>query len=196
MTAGAGTWYGAFRKAVVRHEFADPLREAALSGRLGDWTRLLTNVVVEACRSLNWVAVAREHIGEVLPVKRQEYLGLDVTAFADDGSGDVPQWRAPVAVFELENRQDQDVVAYSLWKVSIVRCSLRGVFCYQQVPEEVPRLVNDLGQRVMQEVATLPSDWGDVLLVVGTRAKAGAFPDGFFQPWYWDFQWRHFRGLF
>jgi len=171
------------------------LREAALSGRLGEWTRLLTGVVVESCGSLGWVAVARQHIGEVLPVSRQEYLGLDITAFGRETEDENPRWRAPLAVFELENRQDRAVIAYSLWKVSVVRCGLRGVICYQRAPTAVPGLVSELETGVMRALEPLPHDGGDVLLVVGTRAAAGSFPDGFFQPWYWDPHWRRFQGL-
>ncbi len=88
-----------------------------------------------------------------------------------------------------------DIIAYSLWKVIVVRCALRGVFCYRRHPEQVPQLATSLGQVVSDSVMTGQDDQTPLLLVVGTRSKAGMFPDGFFQPYFWDMQWRRFRSL-
>lgn len=193
-------WYSAFRREIRRPRWAEPLREAALAGRLGDWTQHLTDVVVSACESVGWAAVARGHLTEVgakklspLPVPKQEYLGIDVMAFP---KADRPGWRRPVAVFELENQQDLEAISYSIWKVSMVRCSFGGVFCYRRQPEEIKDLLSGINQGVMREM-----DFGaglreaKVFLVVGTRSKAEDFPDGFFKPYVWDHASRYFRPL-
>ena len=59
----------------------------------------LTGSVVAACRVMGWRAAARGHLGDVLPVARNEYLALDVIAFSESEAS----WPLPVAVFELEN---------------------------------------------------------------------------------------------
>jgi len=187
----ARTWYDAFRRTVCREKFADPLRGAARAGRLGEWTRLLTAVVIETCGSLGWIAAAREHIQEILPVVRQEYLGLDVTAFEGPLSQDGARWRLPVAVFELENRDDLSLITYSVWKACVVRCRFRAVFCYRRGPQEIPSLVT----AIAESVTGLEENRVPLLLVVGTRSKAETFPDGFFRPYQWDRQWRRFRSL-
>lgn len=187
-------WYYRLRQVICRVEFAEPLRGAAQANHLGQWTRLLTRALVETCRDCGWTASAKEHPAEALPVPRQEYLGLDVIAF-DSGSRGASRWRLPVAVFELENRDNLDIIAYSLWKVIVVRCGLRGVFCYRRQPGELPELVSCLGQVVEESLGASGGDATPLLLVVGTRSKAGMFPDGFFQPYLWDMQRRRFRSL-
>jgi hypothetical protein len=149
---------------------------------------------VETCQTLGWTAVAKEQTADILPVSRQEYLGLDVTAFENSDRKTRVGWRLPVAVFELENKEDNSTVAYSLWKVCVVRSSLRGVFCYRYHNKDILGLLQALSDSVMSEQA-IGDEKAPLLLVVGTRAKAETFPDGFFQPYYWDTQWRKFRGL-
>jgi hypothetical protein len=94
-----------------------------------------------------------------------------------------------VAVFELENQQSEEVIAYALWKVSLVCCPLKGVFCYRKRSEEVGHLLKTLAAEVMGETE------GTVLVVVGTRSRAEDFPDGFFRPYRWDGAFRQFRPL-
>jgi hypothetical protein len=186
----AAHWYQAFRREVRSARWADPLREAALAGRLGEWTRHLTGAVVAACEAMGWRAVGRGHLAEVLPVVKQEYLALDIMAFPADGSG---PWPRPVAVFELENQQRQELIAYALWKVSLVRCPLKGLFCYRKNPEEIGDLLRYLTEQV---VAGTASEGGEaILVVVGTRSRAEDFPDGFFKPYRWDDGFRQFRVL-
>src|SRR5207244_6032291 len=86
----------AFWSTVRRHRDATPLREAALRGRLGDWTAALTSVAVAACEELGWRASAKGHLLDLLPVPRGEYLAMDLTAFA----GGEKRWRFPTAVME------------------------------------------------------------------------------------------------
>ncbi|MGC8960507.1 MAG: hypothetical protein ACP5OO_12135 [Chloroflexia bacterium] len=145
-TVGPAEWYQAFRRQVRPARRADPLREAALAGRLGEWTAHLTGAVVAACEELGWAAVARGHLAEVLPVPRQEYLAVDVMAFPP---GDRPGWRWPAAAFELENRPDLDRISYSIWKVGVVRCRWGAVFCYRREPEEIGLLLRGLTEGVM-----------------------------------------------
>jgi len=161
MTSLAETWYTAFMQALQRHEASRPLKEAASAGRLGDWTKSLTGVVVDVCRQMGWQTAAKWHQADVLPITRSEYLALDAMAFKLVRSGvpnllgerprtssgvrkedsysikvaqDVssPRWPFPVAVFELENSRQDAKVAYSLWKVLCVRARLRVVFCYRR----------------------------------------------------------------
>jgi hypothetical protein len=185
-------WYGQYRRTVRGHQWADPLRDAALAGRLREWTQHLTDAVVATCAALGWQAAGRGHPGQVLPVSRHEYLGIDVMAFEGAETG---RWQRPVAAFELENRPDAEAIAYSLWKVAMVRCPLGGVFCYRKDPEQVGPLVEILRTGVMSDIAAPGPGTGDILLVVGTRSKAEAFPDSFFRPYTWEPGTRRFRAL-
>lgn len=181
-------WYKEFHREVRIARWAGPLREAAMAGRLGAWTQHLTGVVIAACRGLGWRAVGRGHLDEVLPVVKQEYLALDVMAFLPASR---EPWPRPIAVFELENRQQEEFIAYALWKISLVRCALKGLFCYRRKPEEIGGLLKALAMQVMKE----SRDEGSVLVVVGTRSRAEDFPDGFFKPYLWDNNLARFRSL-
>ncbi len=188
------SWYETFRRILRPAEFADPLRDAALKGHLRQWTRTLTKAVVETCHAMGWIAVAKEQQTHVLPITRQEYLGLDIAAFQSSVDPKSLHWQLPIAVFELENTRDINLVSYSLWKVCAVRSNLKAVFCYCSHASEIPNLLESLSKSVMS-APRITEDKVPLLLVVGTRAKAETFPDGFFQPYYWDPQWRRFRGL-
>jgi hypothetical protein len=190
---GPQEWYQAFRRVVRDNRWADPLREAALAGHLGVWTEHLTGAVVAACATFSWTAVARGHLAEVLPVPKQEYLVIDVMAFE---TADKPGWRRPIAAFELENRPELEAVSYSVWKVSVVRCGLSGVFCYRKQPEEIGDLITSLTHGVMAAIDQPgEKDSGKLLLVVGTRSEAEGFPDGFFKPYAWDRSTKRFQVL-
>ena len=160
-----------------------PLKEAALAGKLGDWTRHLTGSVVAACGVMGWRAAAKGHLGDVLPVARNEYLSLDVIAFPESGA----RWPFPVAVFELENGRD-DAVGYSLWKVLCVRTALRVVFAYRRDVEEgavlVGRLTDSLigGFTITERLAIT----GETSLIIGNRGGADTFPYGYFKAWTLD----------
>ncbi len=189
---GPQQWYHEFRRAVRQYRRADALREAALAGRLGAWTEHLTGAVVATCTSFGWTAVARGHLAEVLPLPRQEYLAIDVMAFV---AAEGPSWRWPIAAFELENRPELDVVAYSLWKISVLRCKFGGVFCYRRRLEEIGDLLAELARGIMAQIYKPGEEGGELLLVVGTRSKAEDFPDGFFKPYVWEDATRQFRAL-
>src|SRR5205823_14997098 len=117
----AQRWFGAFMETVRMHEAATPLREAAESGELRQWTEVLTGIVVGTFPKMGWRGAARGHRSDLLPVPRAEYMELDVVAFETAGDR---RWRFPVGVFELENSPVDDLVAYSLWKILCVRASL------------------------------------------------------------------------
>jgi hypothetical protein len=160
---------------------ADELRDASVSSDLKRWTATLTGVVVRSFEQLGWAAAGKGHRCTVLPVKRNEYLSQDVMAFQASGSG----WRFPVAVCELENSADADLVAYSLWKVLCIRCGLRIVFCYRPDSADGPAFVASLGSVVVDAmpIAERVVLKGETLVVVGSRSDAGTFPYGFFQAW-------------
>src|ERR1051325_8455659 len=112
-----------FRESVLKQaqqpHFGQALKSASLEGRLSLWTRTLTACVVASCREIGLRASARGHQCELLPVRRSEYLALDVMAFA---AGE-KRWLYPAAIMELENIQP-DKIAYSLWKVLCVSAGL------------------------------------------------------------------------
>jgi hypothetical protein len=133
---------------------------------------------------MGWRASAKQHLLELLPIARCEYLALDVMAFAEDDR----RWLFPTAVMELENSSRQDQIAYSLWKVLCVRAALRLVFCYQSQPEAGPKLMRLLRQEVIGAMALdgrITLD-GQTVIVVGTRHDASTFPYGFFTWWILD----------
>lgn len=122
-------WVPSFFNALEPREVAEPLREAASTGGLGEWTRLLTAAVVASCAQLKWPAAAKGHRLALLPQPQQEYLGIDVMAFPAALADGGPTWPFPLAVFELENQRER--AAYSMWKVICVRAELRVVFAYR-----------------------------------------------------------------
>jgi hypothetical protein len=167
---------------VQKHEASASLRESAVRGQLGKWTTALTSVVCATCAELSWQASAKGHISSLLPVPRSEYLALDVVAFERTGDR---RWRFPIAVMELENRREDDFVAYSLWKVLCVRAQLRVVFCYRRDAGEGAELVRHLSEQVAHalEIEDRTALAGETLLVVGSRDESATFPNGFFKDW-------------
>lgn len=154
------------------------LRDAALRGPLGEWTRALTTTVVEVCGAVGLRASAKGHELDLLPVPRSEYLALDVTAFAEGPR----RWIYPTLIAELENQVNRDFIAYALWKVLAVRADLRIVFCYRKERDAVGELVSYLNREVVEAlgVAARAGLEGETLLIVGTRGEASTFPHGFF----------------
>jgi hypothetical protein len=199
MARASELWVPAFFDEVRAPAWADPLRAAAAEAHLAQWTRLLTSVVVAACARAGWSAAAKGHMLQRLPQIGQEYLGIDVMAFAASVEEPQPQdderrprrpppWPFPVAVFELENSRDDDRVAYSLWKVLCVRAPLRVVFAYRGDWESGRALVHGLGEAVMESIplsgrATLG---GETLVLLGSRGEGETFPHGFFKIWQLD----------
>ena len=181
----AQQWFSTFMGTVQQHEVSAKLRDAAIQGRLRKWTEALTALVIESCEAMGWSGAARGHQSDLLPVHRQEYLAMDVMAFEPVGDR---RWRFPVAVFELENSDDDDRVAYSLWKVLCIRATLRVVFCYRRDAGMGVELVRHLSNEVANAmgIAERTSLEGETLVVVGSRNEAATFPYGFFKDWLFD----------
>jgi hypothetical protein len=174
-------WRDELYRILESAESGPPLRDAALAESLGDWTRHLTGSVVRACEAMGWHAAARGFLGRVLPVPRNEYLGLDVIALPRSEA----RWPLPIAVFELENSRSDDQVGYSLWKVLCVRASLRVVFAYRRDVEEGTSVVGRLADSLIGglSVADRISIPGETSLIVGNRGGAETFPYGYFRAW-------------
>lgn len=181
----AARWFAKFMDTVRQHPASPDLQEAAQRAQLTEWTRALTTIVVGSCEAMAWKGVAKGHKSTILPVPRQEFLGLDVVAFEPAGER---RWRFPVAVFELENSTADDRVAYSLWKVLCVRSQLRVVFCYRQDSGDGSRLVRHLSAEVARamEIPERTALTGETLVIVGSRDETKTFPYGFFKDWLFD----------
>jgi hypothetical protein len=181
----AERWFAKFMETIRQHPASPDLREAAQRAQLTEWTRALTAIVVGSCEAMAWKGVAKGHKSTLLPVPRQEFLGLDVVAFEPLGER---RWRFPVAVFELENSTADDRVAYSLWKVLCVRSELRVVFCYRRDSGDGARLVRHLAAEVARamEIPERTAVAGETLVVVGSRDGTNTFPYGFFKDWLFD----------
>jgi hypothetical protein len=170
-----------FFESLLADERAALLKEAALTQRLGAWTRELTVVTVLTCRRLNWKASAKSHRLDLLPLPRCEYLGIDVVAFAEGPK----RWRFPAVVIELENSKAEDRIAYSLWKVLAVRANLRVVFCYRPKADLAPPLIKHLREEVVDAMGLSGRTKleGQTLAVVGSRSESETFPYGYFAWW-------------
>jgi hypothetical protein len=181
----AARWFAKFMETVRQHPASPSLQEAAQRAQLTEWTRALTTIVVGSCEAMAWKGVAKGHKSTILPVPRQEFLGLDVVAFEPAGG---QRWRFPVAVFELENSTADNRVAYSLWKVLCVRSQLRVVFCYRQDSGDGSKLVRHLAAEVARamEIPERTAVIGETLVVVGSRDETKTFPYGFFKDWLFD----------
>lgn len=185
----AHTWRKSFLRHIEDHSVADSLREAALAENLTSWTSLLTTVVVHSCADFGWSFAAKGHPHTLLPQSGQEYLGIDVIAFAttEEANDPTPKWPAPHAVFELENSARDDRVAYSLWKIMCVRANLRVVIAYRRTWGTATALPNRLavdvlpGMRHTQDVLL-----DDVVIVMGSRSDGESFPWGYFKFWRLD----------
>jgi hypothetical protein len=173
----------AFRTLLVSDRgLAENLKGAARGYVLRPWTELLTAAVARACDRLGWDVAAKGVGRSSLPFPRFECLGIDVTAF-EGGTG----WRPAIAAFELENANAFDKVAYSLWKVVSVRTQLAGLFCFRREPSEIGLFVARLAEETL---GPLPPPTGELIVVVGTRAAAETFPDGYFRVFAYDDQSR------
>lgn len=161
---------------------AIPLKEAAVASQLATWTTCLTTAVVRSCEALDWRAAGKGHRLALLPQAGQEYLGIDVMAFAPNESG---RWPSPLAAFELENSVKDDRVAYSLWKVICLRVGLRVVFAYRPDAERGRELVRVVGDDVVGSLSAnqLGALQGETALIVGNRGEGDTFPDGYFKYW-------------
>jgi len=178
-------WQPAFLQHVQDPSAAVSLKEASINGQLADWTACLTTAVVRSCKSLGWQAAGKGHRLAVLPQAGQEYLGIDVMAFAETPP---TRWPFPLAAFELENHAKDDRVAYSLWKVLCLRVCLRVVFAYRPDWERSRQLVAAVGADVVggMQPEQRTALRGQTVLVVGNRGEGETFPWGYFKFWVLD----------
>jgi hypothetical protein len=182
----AGTWpiwRDAFLQRIQPPGLGDSLKAAALAADLRSWTANLTTAVVQSCERLGWIAAGKwNERCRRLPQPGHEFLGLDVTAFTP---GPTPLWPFPLAVFELENSQEDRRVAYSLWKVLCVRASLRVVFAYRRDWEQSRHLVGRLTDDVIGGVQPEERQAleGETVIAVGNRGEGETFPWGYFKFW-------------
>jgi hypothetical protein len=187
MASSIAQWWDAFLQHVQNPAQAAPLKEASLSAKLTEWTRLTTEAVVRSCEAMTWEVAARGHRLDRLPEVGEEYLAIDAMAFpARQATGF--RWPLPAAVFELENSPRNDRVAYSLWKLLCVRAGVRVVFAYRQTWEQSRQLVEYLTTDV---VAGLPVEdrmgiAGETAVVTGSRGEGETFPYGYFKLWTLD----------
>ncbi len=160
---------------------AAKLREASIAGDRACWTQTLTGVVAHSLHELGLEVAAKGHRCTTLPVEREEYLALDLTAFQGVGRA----WRFPVAVCELENSTSDALVAYALWKVLCVRDALRVLFCFRSTRSDARRLIGSLARDVIGTIALPDREQlnADTLVFVGLRSESHTFPYGFFQAW-------------
>lgn len=197
LSAGLGLWWRDALLPTIEHsEYADPLRAAAIAGRLKEWTRHLTRAVVASCETLGLQAAAKGHSLSLLPKEGQEYLGLDVTAFLPRVAG-AAAWPFPLAAFELENSRSDDRIAYSLWKVASVRAPLGVVFAYRPTWAAAIGLVGTLAKAVPEGYGPgwgVAAD-GELVLVMGSRSRDEGFPWGYFKFWSFNRNVRAFEKL-
>jgi hypothetical protein len=170
-----------FNRQAQQPQFGPELKAASQAGRLGTWTKALTGCVVATCHDVGWRASSRGHGCELLPVCRSEYLALDVMAFVEGEK----RWLFPSAILELENSQQPDKIAYSLWKVLCVNADLRIVFCYRKDATDAPALIQHLKSEVIEAMSLQGrlNLEGRTFVVVGSRNDAETFPFGFFKWW-------------
>lgn len=184
MEALADEWRTAFWTRIQEYKNSNSLRDAALSGKLRLWTSEMTAVVVSTMSSMGWKSAAKNYRLDLLPKTGNEYLGIDVMGFSDEGR----KWSFPAVAVELENSKKDDRIAYSLWKVLCVRADLRVVFCYRKEPGEGSTLVHSLGRDVVKamDVSNRAVLEGETVVVVGSRNDSETFPYGFFKWWKLD----------
>jgi len=180
----AQRWRESFFEVVRTREAAGVLKEAAVTEQLADWTTALTSAVVDACGKLGWIASAKAHRLEMLPVRRSEYLGLDIVAFP----GAAKRWRFPAGIVELENQADDRFIEYSLWKLMCVRADLRILFCYRRNRRDAAALIRHLRDEVVgaMDLSGRLRLEGHTVVVVGCWDEAATFPYGFFKWWCLD----------
>jgi hypothetical protein len=146
-------WWNAFWDRLQQPTQAGPLKAAAIGGDLKKWTSNLTTVVVQSCQDMKWRAAAKGFKLSLLPQSGQEYLGIDVLAFAGPTAAEQQIWHLPIAAFELENSRSDDRVAYSLWKALCLRVTLRVVFAYRNDWEEARDLIGSLTRNVISALS-------------------------------------------
>jgi len=174
-------WKELFYSVIDDVTVSDELKKAVFQNNLGEWTKILTDVVVETSKKMGWVSCARNNKAEILPISRNEYLTIDVVSFPKSNC----EWKFPVAAIELENSNKNDIIAYSLWKVICIRVRFRLVYCYRQNKKEVSSLIGYLNKNVLSciPVAERQQIKGLLGIVIGCRDEINTFPYRYFRWW-------------
>ncbi len=175
-------WQTNFNQIIQTTNFANSLQQAGSRGELANWTKILTEAVVNTCRQIGWQASAKGYPLKIIPISSQEFLTMDVMAFPADSQ----RWQLPIAVMELENQRER--TAYSLWKVLCVQVKLRIVFGYCNTTAERIELIRYLQTEVIQSISpqTRSLVEGETLIAIGSREEITAFPYGYFKWWKLD----------
>ncbi|AMV35268.1 hypothetical protein VN12_24295 [Pirellula sp. SH-Sr6A] len=179
-------WRTSFLHVVQEQEIAANLKAASLNEDLKNWTSCLTSAVVTSCQKSGWLAAAKGHKLDELPQAGQEYLSIDVMAFASSPA--IGRWKLPIAAFELENHRTDARVGYSLWKVLCLRTELRVVFAFRRDWEESRRSVDAICRDVVGSLSVPErvAVTGNTVLVIGNRGGGETFPWGYFKMWLLD----------
>lgn len=177
-------WQDAFYTVIRQDERSPILKQASIDGDLETWTKELTAIVIKTCTEVGWQCAAKNNKGSVLPIQRNEYLSIDVMAFPEKES----RWKFPVAVFELENQQNDEYIEYAFWKTVCVRANLRVLFCYRKNPDDGAKLVSTLNREVINamKLEDRVNIGGEIIICIGNRSNAGTFPYDFFRWWHLD----------
>jgi len=180
------SWRESFQEQLLNPAIAGTLKAASLNEDLKTWTTSLTAAVVESCRLQPWTAAAKGHLLDASPKPGQEYLNIDVMAFAPQTASF--RWAFPVAVFELENSKTDTRIAYSRWKVLCVRASLRVVFAFRRDWESSRKTVDTVCGEVIggMSIADRTNIDGETMIIVGNRGDGDSFPWGYFKCWRLD----------
>ncbi len=185
-------WRTAFDEFINRAEHANALKESSNTASLKDWTSTLSTIIFETCRKMKWYASGKGHRTRMLPVSKNKYLDIDVTAFAER-----PQkWQFPIAVFELEEQQKYEYIAYNLWKLLCIRVNLRVLFCYQPSAKNASSLMHYLSKEVIHalpDTENMGKSDDNTLVIIGSNGNAEAFPLGYFTWWQLDKERQKFR---
>jgi hypothetical protein len=72
-------------------------------------------------------------------------------------------------------------VQYALWKACMLEVQLATLFCYLRREAAARNVLSSMETEVLRSL--LPAK--EVLVVVGARASAQTFPDGYFRPYVW-----------
>ncbi len=184
----ARRWFDSFLVAAQQHERRDELIRAAGRVSMGSWVRETTAVAESACRSFGWIVMHRHGDAQILPIRRDEVLGIDVAAF---GSGGSRRWPLPEAVIEFSTSGADSTVAYYAWKLLLLLAPLRVVFAYRRSAADETALVGHLEAEVVRPIGIVD---GELLLIVGARAAPEAYPRSFFRSWVFDAATGRFAG--
>ena len=115
----------------------------------GKWSEKVVKILVQTAKEC-FEGQGIEVVAKNSPDKkfhRSEYFNIDLIAYQNDPDN----WRKPVLALEHENSQDEDWLAYCIWKLLSIDCDYRILFAYPnpkatvqvQNPEQLEKLIKD-----------------------------------------------------